>query len=288
GVAGASFAIALPLASRWFPPERQGLAMGVAAAGNSGTVVTNLVAPRLALAIGLGATFGVAMVGLAVVLVAFAVLAHEPPREAPRPARRMLPSLGDPDLRWMCLFYAITFGGYVGLSSFLPLYLRDAYGVTAIHAGYLTAGLAVLGSCSRPIGGLIADRLGGGRVLSVLLIAIAVAYGVEAQRSGLSVMIGALGVSMTCLGLGNGAVFQMVPRRFQRDLGAATGVIGAVGGVGGFVLPMLLGGMREVTGAFGHGFAVLCALAATGAVCLRWLISRRGRWHDITLAAHRM
>jgi NNP family nitrate/nitrite transporter-like MFS transporter len=288
GVAGASFAVALPLASRWFPPHRQGLAMGVAAAGNSGTVVTNLVAPRLALAIGLGATFGAAMVGLAVVLVAFAVLAHEPPQGRSRTARLVLPSLRDPDLRWMCLFYAITFGGYVGLSSFLPLYLRDAYGVTPIHAGYLTAGLAVLGSCSRPIGGLIADRLGGDRVLSVLLIAIALAYGVEAQQPELSAMVGALGVSMTCLGLGNGAVFQLVPQRFQRELGAATGVIGAIGGVGGFVLPTLLGGVRQYTGGFGYGFAVLCAVAATGAVCLRRLTSRRGRWHEVTLAAQRM
>ena len=168
------------------------------------------------------------------------------------------------------------------------LCLTQPAAVTAIHAGYLTAGLAVLGSCSRPIGGLIADRLGGDRVLSVLLIAIALAYGVEAQQPELSAMVGALGVSMTCLGLGNGAVFQLVPQRFQRELGAATGVIGAIGGVGGFVLPTLLGGVRQYTGGFGYGFAVLCAVAATGAVCLRRLTSRRGRWHEVTLAAQRM
>src|SRR5215468_4906699 len=106
GAAGASFAVALPLASRWFPPGRQGLAMGVAAAGNSGTVVTNLIAPRLVIALGIGATFGVAMLGLTAVLIAFAVFAYEPPRRA-APARFTVPSLRDRDLRWMCLFYAI-------------------------------------------------------------------------------------------------------------------------------------------------------------------------------------
>jgi len=278
GAAGASFAVALPLASRWFPPERQGLAMGVAAAGNSGTVVTNLVAPRLAVAIGLGATFGVAMLALVVVLVAFAILAHEPPRGALRSARPGLPSLREPDLRWMCLFYAITFGGYVGLASFLPLYLRDGYGVTPVHAGYVTAGLAFLGSCARPIGGLVSDRLGGGRVLAFLLIPIAVCYGLEAEQPELRVMIGVLGVSMICLGLGNGAVFQMVPQRFQRDIGAVTGVIGAIGGVGGFLLPTLLGSVRQYAGSFGFGFATLAVVAAAGATCLRLLLAEGGRW----------
>jgi NNP family nitrate/nitrite transporter-like MFS transporter len=284
GAAGASFAVALPLASQWFPPERQGLAMGVAAAGNSGTVVTNLVAPRLAVAIGLGATFGVAMLALVAVVVAFAALAHDPPRKPLPSARPALPSLADPNLRWMCLFYAITFGGYVGLASFLPLFLRDGYGVTPVHAGYLTAGLAFLGSCARPIGGIISDRLGGSRVLAFLLIPIAVAYALEARQPELTVMVGTLGVSMICLGLGNGAVFQMVPQRFRRDIGAVTGVIGAIGGVGGFLLPTLLGGVRQYTGAFGVGFAALAVLAASAAICLRLLISERGRWGATAMA----
>jgi NNP family nitrate/nitrite transporter-like MFS transporter len=286
GAAGASFAVALPLASRWYPPDRQGLAMGVAAAGNSGTVVTNLVAPRLALGLGLAATFGVASAALAVVLAAFAILAHEPPRAA-APARARLPSLANPDLRWMCLFYAITFGGYVGLASFLPLYLRDGHGVSVIHAGYVTAALSFIGSCSRPIGGILSDRLGGSRVLAFLLIPIAAAYGLESQQPGLHAMVGLLGVSMLCLGLGNGAVFQMVPQRFQRDLGAITGVIGAVGGIGGFALPTLLGSVREYTGSFAIGFAALAALAAVAALCLRVLISARGRWHALALTGQR-
>jgi NNP family nitrate/nitrite transporter-like MFS transporter len=278
GFAGASFAVALPLASRWFPPERQGLAMGIAAAGNSGTVVTNLVAPRLVLAIGLGATFGVAMIALAAVLVAFTVLAYEPPRRATPAAR--FPSVRDPDLRWMCLFYAITFGGYVGLSSFLPLFLRDAYGLGPIHAGYITAALACCGSLSRPIGGVIADRVGGARLLGMLLLPIAIAYGVESSLPPLPVIIAAFAVSMVCLGLGNGAVFQIVPQRFHRDLGAVTGLIGAIGGVGGFFLPTLLGSVRQATGSFGFGFVTLACIAAIAAVSLRVLIAPRGRWSE--------
>jgi NNP family nitrate/nitrite transporter-like MFS transporter len=275
GSAGASFAVALPLASRWFPPERQGLAMGIAAAGNSGTVVTNLVAPRLVIALGLGATFGIAMVGLAAVLLAFALLAYEPPRRA---SRARFPSFRDADLRWMCLFYAITFGGYVGLSSFLPLFLRDAYGVTPIHAGYMTAGLACAGSFARPIGGIVADRIGGARLLALLLFPIAIAYAAASTIPPLPMMIAVLALTMACLGLGNGAVFQIVPQRFQRDLGAVTGLIGAIGGVGGFFLPTLLGTVRQATGSFGFGFVVLAMLAAGAAISLRLLISPRGRW----------
>lgn len=287
GAAGASFSVALPLASRWYPPDRQGLAMGVAAAGNSGTVVTNLLAPHFAIALGLSATFGLAMVGLAVVVVAFALLAHEPPRRTARPARFVLPSLRDPDLRWMCLFYAITFGGFVGLCSFLPSFLRASYGLEPIDAGYLTAGLALLGSASRPIGGIISDRLGGGRVLAFLLIPIALAYSLEAGQPGLHIMIGLLGISMVCLGLGNGAMFQMVPQQFQRNIGAVTGMIGAVGGLGGFMLPTLLGSMRQYTGSFGIGFATLAVLSVAGAICMRLLISEHGRWRTLALTEQR-
>ncbi len=284
GAAGASFAVALPLASRWFPPDRQGIALGIAAAGNSGTVVTNLVAPRLAASIGVASTFLIAMFALAVVLAAFTVLAHEPPRLA-RPPRAARPSLRDPDLRWMCLFYMITFSGYVGLSSFLPLLLRDGYGVSPIEAGYLTGGLAFIGSASRPIGGIIADRLGGARLLAVLMVPIAVAYGFDASSPALPLLIPSIAVSMTCLGLGNGAVFQIVPQRFQRTIGAVTGLVGALGGLGGFLLPALLGSVRQYTGSFGAGFGALALVASVAAVCLRLLVSPRGKWSAAVSAA---
>jgi MFS transporter, NNP family, nitrate/nitrite transporter len=283
GTAGASFAVALPLASRWFPPERQGLAMGIAAAGNSGTVVTNLVAPRLAASIGWSRTLAAAMIPLALVLVAFTLLAHEAPcreGESPhrdqRPPRSLLPALREPDLWWLCFFYAVTFGGYVGLGSFLPLLLRDQYGLSPITAGYVTAGVTFLGSALRPVGGIVADRIGGTRLLSTLLFVIVVAYALESRQPVAPRMVLLVAVSMSSLGLGNGAVFQIVPRRFASAVGSVTGVVGAFGGVGGFLLPTLLGSTRERTGSFATGFVVLAGVAAVAAVCLRALLVVRG------------
>jgi NNP family nitrate/nitrite transporter-like MFS transporter len=142
----------------------------------------------------------------------------------------------------------------------------------------MTAGLACAGSFARPIGGIVADRIGGARLLALLLFPIAIAYAAASTIPPLPMMIAVLALTMACLGLGNGAVFQIVPQRFQRDLGAVTGLIGAIGGVGGFFLPTLLGTVRQATGSFGFGFVVLAMLAAGAAISLRLLISPRGRW----------
>ncbi|MGH9800350.1 MAG: nitrate/nitrite transporter, partial [Blastocatellia bacterium] len=246
GTAGASFAVALPLASHWYPPHRQGLVMGIAAAGNSGTAITNLLAPRLAGAIGWHNVLGLAMIPLAVVLVAFVLMAKDSPNHAKgQPISNYLTAMKQSDLWWFCLFYSVTFGGYVGLSSFLPLFFRDQYHVTPITAGYLTALAAFVGSGLRPFGGWLADKLGGVRILSVLLFAIAVVYTMASTLPALTAMVTLLVAGTACLGLGNGAVFQLVPQRFQSQIGVATGVVGAIGGVGGFLLPNLLGQIKQ-------------------------------------------
>ena len=279
GTAGASFAVALPLASRWYPPERQGLAMGVAAAGNSGTVIANLVAPRLANIVGWHNVLVLAMLPLAVVLVAFVLLAKDSPdRSSGQPIGRYLSALKHGDLWLFCLFYSVTFGGYVGLSSFLPLFFRDQYHVTPVTAGYLTALAAFVGSGLRPVGGYLADRLGGVRLLSVLLIGIGAVYAIGATLPGLAAMEGLLLVGMACLGMGNGAVFQLVPQRFRREIGIATGVVGALGGLGGFFLPNLLGGVKGATGSFAGGFLVLAGVAFGALVLLRLLAVARHEW----------
>jgi NNP family nitrate/nitrite transporter-like MFS transporter len=277
GVAGASFAVALPLASRWYPPERQGLAMGIAAAGNSGTVITNLVAPRIAAAVGWHAVFGLAMLPLAGVLLAFLLLARERPRVAAVGAAAAPSPLAHPDLWWLCLFYAVTFGGYVGLSSFLPIFFRDQHGVAPLSAGYLTALCAFAGSGARPVGGWLADRVGGVRLLSVLLVAIAAAYGLSSALPALPVGAAVLVLAMVSLGMANGAVFQIVPQRFPATIGRVTGIIGAVGGLGGFALPMVLGTVKARLGSFGPGFLALAVLAAIAALALRVLASG-ARW----------
>lgn len=277
GTAGASFAVALPLASRWYPPARQGLALGVAAAGNSGIVATNLLAPRVALTFGTSSVFALAMIPLAVVAIAFAVLAHEPPAAAAN--RAPFGALfRERDAWWFCLFYAVTFGGYVGLGSFLPLFLRDQFHLAPITAGYFTAALAFLGSAARPVGGILADRVGGARLLSVLLAVIAAAYALLARGAALPASVAVLAGTMACLGLGNGAVFQLVPQRFGSRIGAVTGLVGAVGGVGGFLLPTTLGLAHQHTGSFGPGFVGLALAATVAAITLRVLVAPRGSW----------
>lgn len=275
GTAGASFAVALPLASRWYTQERQGLVMGIAAAGNSGTVIANLAAPRLAEAVGWHNVLALAMVPLAFVLVLFALLAKDSPPglRGPQATSSPLTILGQGDLWWFCLFYSVTFGGYVGLSSFLPLFWRDQYAVQPVTAGYLTALGAFVGSGIRPLGGYLADRAGGVRSLSLLLAGIAGLYGLGSLLPALSGMAGLVVVAMACLGLGNGAVFQLVA-----EIGTATGMVGAVGGLGGFLLPVILGGVKEVTGSFAPGFAVLAFLALAAFLALRLLATLRQGW----------
>lgn len=279
GTAGASFAVALPLASRWYPPERQGLAMGIAAAGNSGSVLANLLAPRLAESFGWHNVLGIAMVPLALVLVAFTLMAKDSPRRhAPNSVNHYMRSLQQRDLWWFCLLYSVTFGGYVGMSSFMPIFFRDQYQVSPITAGYLTAFAAFVGSGVRPLGGYLADRLGGARVLSVLLLGISGLYGLGSQLPALELMAGLLVVGMCCFGMGNGAVFQLVPQRFRDDIGIATGVVGAVGGLGGFFLPNLLGTVKQVSGSYAAGFVILALIAIGAFVLLRILTAVKQGW----------
>ena len=280
GAGGASFAVALPLASRWYPPERQGLVMGIAAAGNSGTVLTNLIAPVLATVVGWRGVFGVALLPLAAVAVAFQVMARESPGRGTASIGATWRALRESDLWWFCLFYAVTFGGYVGLSTFLPLFLRDQFAVDALTAGRLTAVAALVGSFSRPVGGVMADRFGGVRVLTLALGGIGIVYAFAARLPGLGPMMVLTVLGMALFGMGNGAVFQLVPQRFRLHLGAATGVVGAVGGLGGFLLPALLGILKQTTGSFGPAFALFGVAAFGAAAWLQWLVSREERWRQ--------
>ena len=281
GVAGASFAVVLPLASRWYPPERQGLVMGIAAAGNSGTVVANLVAPRVAAIVGWHNVLALTMIPLALVLVAFSALAKDSPmRVARQSLGTYLGILRARELWWFCLFYSVTFGGYVGLSSFMPLLLRDQYHLSAVNAGYLTALAALAGSVLRPVGGWVADRLGGVRLLSVLLAGIGAMYLAASRLPSIAPMFAVLVMAMVCLGLGNGAVFQLVPQCFRRQIGIATGVVGAVGGLGGFMLPTMLGQFKQRSGSFGTGFVVLGAVALLTLALLRVLMAMSEHWQS--------
>jgi NNP family nitrate/nitrite transporter-like MFS transporter len=279
GSAGASFAVALPLASKWYPPERQGLAMGVAAAGNSGTVIANLLAPRIAEAVGWHNVLALAMLPLALVLVAFALLAKDSPRATTNlPMSSHIQALTVSDMWWFCLLYSVTFGGYVGLSSFLPLFLRDQYALDPVSAGSLTALAAFVGSGIRPIGGYLADRFGGVRLLTIVLLGISATYLCVSTLPHVQLASALLLAGMACFGIGNGAVFQLVPQRFSSQIGIATGMVGAIGGLGGFFLPILLGSVKESSGSFAAGFVVLAVVATVAVVALRVLVAVEHGW----------
>ncbi len=278
GVAGASFAVALPLASRWYPPERQGVVMGLAAAGNGGTVIASLAAPMLARGHGLRGVFLLAMVPLTVVLIAFWALAREAPKAAPSTPVAYLDVVRERDMRWLCLFYGVTFGGYVGLTGFLPTYTSERYGIDPVTAGSIAASVAAAGSLVRPIGGWLADRLGATRILSMVFPTVAALWLVSASMPPLQRATVAFVAMALALGIGNGAVFQIVPLRFGDRLGAATGWVGALGGVAGFFLPTILGTTKHVTGSYGAGFVFLALFALSAFVSLRVLVARREGW----------
>lgn len=274
GVAGASFAVALPLASRWYPPEHQGLAMGIAGAGNSGTIIAVLAAPRLAQLDGIGwhGVFGLAILPVLATLIAFSFLAREVP---PRLPQRAATVLREPDLWWFCGFYSVTFGGFVGLASFLSLFFHDQYGVGAVVAGTLTGLCVFAGSLIRPVGGFLADRVGGLRLLTILYGLVAVLFGCVGTLPPLYPVVSLMFLGMLALGMGNGAMFQLVPQRFADQIGVVTGIVGAAGGVGGFFFPSVLGALKDLTGSYGSGFWVFALLALA---CLTAIATNQHRW----------
>jgi NNP family nitrate/nitrite transporter-like MFS transporter len=278
GVAGASFAAALPLASRWYPPQYQGLALGIAGAGNSGTALATFFGPRLAESLGWHAVFGLALLPIAAVLAVFALIARDAPdRPAPKGLAAYAGVIGRRDAWWFCAFYAVTFGGFVGLASFLPIFFRDQYALGKVTAGNFATLCVISGSFLRPVGGYLADRFGGARVLIVLFATLAAILGGVAALPPLAQVATLLFLGMAALGMGNGAVFQLVPGRFPREIGVVTGLVGAIGGLGGFALPNMLGVLRQASGHYGGGFAAFALTALAAAVA----IAAVGRqWHE--------
>ena len=262
GFAGASFAIALPLASRWYPPEHQGKAMGLAGMGNSGTVLASLFAPMLAKMFGWNAVLGLACIPLTIVFVAYVIMAKDAPN-APAPKKLVdyFQPLKVADAWWLMAFYAVTFGGFVGLAASLPIYFTDQFGLTPIVAGYCTAGCVFAGSLVRPLGGALADRIGGSRALMIVYAVAALALAGVAFAPTLAVALALFVVAMLALGTGNGSVFQLVPQRFQAEIGIMTGLVGMAGGVGGFYLASSLGVAKQLTGSFAPGFLIFAGLA---------------------------
>ena len=277
GVAGASFAVALPLASRWYPPRYQGVALGIAGAGNSGTVLAALFAPGLAAAFGWINVIGLAAIPLTVALAVYVLCAKDSPG---KPAAKSLADyakvLRQPDAWWFMFYYAVTFGGFSGLASSLGIYFNTHYHLDAVTSGYFTAACVLVGSFFRPVGGAVADRFGGIRVLTALYaVAIAAFVIVSFGFSQLWLGLGVLMIGMLALGMGNGAVFQLVPQRFRNEMGVMTGLVGMTGGLGGFYLASSLGVSKQITGGYQAGFLIFATLAA---VALAALMRVKRRW----------
>jgi MFS transporter, NNP family, nitrate/nitrite transporter len=275
GFAGASFAIGVPFVNRWYPPERQGFALGVYGVGMGGTVLGGLTAPPIADALGLAAPFWFAAILIVVVGTCFAVLAHDAAAEVSRgPRPSMFASLGvfrTSGRAWaLTLFYFLSFGGFVAMFLYLPKLLTSVHDLTRTDAGARAAGFALLAVIGRPVGGWLADRLGAERVLAasftgtgVLALVLALTY-----EHMVPLTIACLAIAIA-LGVGTGAVFKLVAQWFPDRVGGVTGVVGAAGGLGGFFPPLVMAVVYEATGGYLLGFALMGAVAATCLAVLR-------------------
>ncbi|WP_035059107.1 nitrate/nitrite transporter [Andreprevotia chitinilytica] len=288
GVAGASFAVALPLASRWYPPEHQGTAMGIAGAGNSGTVLAALFAPVLAIAFGWQNVFALATIPLVIVLAVYWKLAKDAPGDFKQKTwTDYAQVLANRDAWWFMFFYALTFGGFSGFASALPGYFHDQFAFEPKMAGWATAACVMAGSVMRPVGGVLADKIGGTKSLLAVYASVAVLIGLAGfNPGGAAVQLCLFIAAMLCLGAGNGAVFQLVPQRFRSEIGVMTGLIGMAGGVGGFALAASLASIKQATGDYATGLWLFACLAALGWVSLTTVKQRwRSSW---TVAAARV
>ena len=276
GLAGASFAVALPQSGRWYPPHMQGVVLGLAGAGNIGVVIDHLAAPRIAAAWGWQAVFGAALIPLAVAFVLYVVFSKEPPGEFKKKNfSDYLTLLKQRDAHWFCLFYTISFGGFVGLATAFAIFFRDEFGLQPVQAGEFAAFCTLVGALGRPVGGALADRLGGIRALGVFYAVAAAALVFAALSKNLWLCGAGFFVASGAFGMCNGSVFQLLPQRFAKDISVMTGLVGCGGGIGGFVLGMLFGSSKEHTGSYGTGillFAGLCGVALIGLklVKTRW------------------
>jgi len=260
GLAGSSFSVGVSYVSRWSPPAKQGGVLGVYGMGNIGQSAAVFLGPLLAAAVGWESVF----TGLAGALLiwggVFWMLARDAPAKgAPKGIAAMFALLMRERLAWvLSAFYFLTFGGFVAFAIYLPTLLKDDFGLTPADAGFRAAGFVVLATVLRPLGGALADRIGGARVLNAVFLGVIPFAMLLAWKSMIPFTVGALGCA-ALLGLGNGAVFKLVPQFFPNETGAVTGLVGAMGGLGGFFPPLLLGFFRDQTGAVWPGFALLAA-----------------------------
>lgn len=271
GLAGSSFAIGVGFVSKWFPPEKQGTALGVYGLGNMGHSAAVFLGPVVAGYVGRDAVF----LGVAALCATWGIVFYLLARNAPvarKPARLgdMVAVLAKEPLAWaLSGFYFLTFGGFVAFSIYLPTLLRDEFRLSTADAGFRTAGFVVLATLARPMGGILSDSIGGARVLSGVFMGVIPFALLLSWPSMIPFTVGALGCA-ALLGLGNGAVFKLVPQFFPNNTATVTGLVGAMGGLGGFFPPLVLGFLRDKAGAIWPGFAFLALTAG-----ILWVLNAR-------------
>lgn len=276
GIAGASFGVALSLGSGWYPAKYKGLAMGIAGAGNSGTVLAVLFAPPLAAHFGWQSVYGMAAATMLLPMLVMALMAKEPPDVEHQSFRQHISCLFEKDGWAFSLIYIVTFGGFIGLASFLPTYFHDQFKVSKVEAGQLTMLATLMGSAVRVVGGALSDRIGGVNTLSGVLLMAALSL-VACGFAGGSLVLTTL-LFMLCFaafGAGNGALFQLVPLRWPLTTAVAGSMIGEVGALGGGFIPNAMGQSMQHSGSYLWGFVAfaLLALAMFGmlrVVQIRW------------------
>jgi NNP family nitrate/nitrite transporter-like MFS transporter len=276
GVAGASFAVALPQSGRWYPPQMQGVVLGLAGAGNIGVVIDHLAAPRIAATWGWQAVFGAALIPLILVFVLYVVFSKDPPGEfKKKKLSDYAKLLAEKDAHWFCFFYTISFGGFVGLATAFAIYFSDQFSLAPVQAGEMAAFCTLVGAVGRPLGGALADKLGGIRSLGVFYTVATAALILAALAHNLWICGAGFFIASGAFGMCNGSVFQLLPQRFAKDISVMTGLVGCGGGIGGFVLGRLFGLSKQHTGDYTSGilfFAGLCIVALVGLrlVKTRW------------------
>ena len=271
GVAGASFAVSLPIAGRAYPPAARGLVLGLTASANLGTVLILFLAPRWAAVMDWHRVCAMMAGVVGVTLVLFMLLVpQEQSSLAPHRVewwRNAAEFIRRRAAYWLGFLYAVTFGGFVGFCSLLPLLLHDLYQLDAVMAGSVAALCGLFGSLIRPLGGYVADRRGGLRILYYVLPVI-VGSVVAVTSPSFPVAVAMMVIATGAMGFGNGVVFQLVAEWFPKDIGLASGVIGAAGGFGGFLLPIVTGTIKGFTGSYDVGLWLFagCGVCAWGTV----------------------
>ena len=289
GIAGTTFPVGVGFTSKWFAPEKQGMALGVYGSGNIGQSIAVFFAPVLALWFGDWRTVFYIFAAITLVWgIVFYFLAEDAAvsnAAKPKSLIENLSILKSSKLAWiLSLFYFLTFGGFVALALYLPTFLKEIFNLSATDAGARTAGFVLLATLMRPVGGILADKIGGAKVLIGVFVAIAAFSLLLSFASIVPFTIGALGCA-AALGLGNGAVFKLVPQYFPKETGTVTGLVGAFGGLGGFFPPLELGLVKDATGSYTIGFILLSLFALVCLAINYFTFLRGGKNAEENLAA---